>query len=131
MSDIYKYFKRSECLQFRDTEFPLSPELEQNLTQLLTCVNKFREEYNHPISISSLYRPGRYNVLAKGSTNSAHITCQAVDFVDIDNKLKAFVLANPGILEKCDLYMEDPKSTPRWVHLQTHKPLSGKRLFRP
>lgn len=71
--------------------------------------------------VSSGYRPGHYNDKAGGAPNSAHKTCQAVDFADPDGLLKKYIAENPTILETCDLYQEDPSRTSTWVHLDTRK----------
>lgn len=113
----------------RDTEFPLTPELEDNLIRLLRAVNQFRYEYKLPMVVSSGYRPGKYNTAAKGSPNSSHITCEAADFVDTDRSITRFIMDNPAVLERCGLYMEHPKDTPTWVHLTVRRPVSGNRIF--
>jgi hypothetical protein len=129
MSPIYLITRR-EVLMNRDAEFPLTPEMERNLEILLERLNKFRWKYGMPMKRTSGYRPGRYNVVAGGAPNSAHLTCEACDFADADRSLTKFILSNPLILEECDLYMEEPLSTPSWVHLQTRRPPSGRRIFR-
>jgi len=106
---------RDEILMGRDAQFPLTPELEANLTALLEAVNKLRALYGEPMYVSSGYRPGPFNKAAGGAKNSPHMTCQAVDFHDADGKLKAWVTTD--ILEQCGLWQEDPKSTPTWLHV--------------
>lgn len=122
---------RDEVLMGRDREYPLSEELEVNLTSLLIALNKCRNIYGKPIAVSSGYRPGKYNTAAKGAANSAHLTCEACDFVDADGQLKKYILDNPIILETCGLYMEAPDRTPTWCHLQIRRIPSGNRIFRP
>lgn len=111
----------------RDKEYPLSPELEANLKHLLECVNKLRAMYGKPMIVSSGYRPGHYNKDAHGAANSAHLTCQAVDFADKDGTIKDWITLD--ILEKCGLYQEAPHATPSWIHLQTRPTHS--RVFTP
>lgn len=118
---------RAEILMGRDKEYPLTPELEANLIKLLEAVNKFRKLYGAPLLVSSGYRPGKYNKAAGGASNSAHLTCQAVDFKDIAGKIKEF--ATVKILEDCGLYMEWPGRTPTWCHLQIRPTKS--RVFVP
>lgn len=119
--------KRAEILMGRDAEFPLSEELESNLSKLLAAVNQLRELYGKPMIVSSGYRPGRFNAAAGGAKNSSHLSCEAVDFKDADGALKAF--CTPEILVKCGLYMEDPESTPTWCHLQIRP--TKNRIFKP
>lgn len=113
----------------RETEYALTSELEGNLAVLLERLNRFREIYGKPMVVSSGYRPGRYNELAGGAPNSAHRTCEACDFRDVDGSLKGYIAAHPEILDTSDLYMEAPERTPTWVHLDTRKRKS--RIFQP
>lgn len=115
----------------RDTQYPLTPELETNLVKLLFAVNKFRTAYGMPMTVSSGYRPGPFNAAAGGAPNSSHKTCEAVDFHDSDDTLKTWIASNLTVLDDCDLYMEDPESTKTWVHLTTRAPHSGHRVFKP
>lgn len=125
-----KYFKTSEYLKDREIEYPLSPILVSNMKHLLELIDVVRMEWGYPLQISSGYRPGRYNKTAGGSVNSAHLTCEAVDLVDIDGSLARFC-ANVNKLAGWGLYMENSERTPGWVHLQTRAPKSGNRIFNP
>lgn len=109
----------------------LSEELQNNARDLLVRVNKFRAEYGIPMYVTSGYRTAEHNVKVGGSKNSAHCQCKAIDFKDNDGKLKEFIATDPAILERCDLYMEAPESTPTWVHLSSRLPNSGNRIFKP
>jgi uncharacterized protein YcbK (DUF882 family) len=120
---------RDEVLQGRDKEYPLTPELEKNLQNLLKAVNMFRDLYGKPLIVSSGYRPGKYNQAAGGAKGSLHLSCQAVDFADADGKLKEYCVHNQLVLEACGLWMESPDRTPSWVHLDVH-PRSS-RIFTP
>lgn len=118
---------REEILMGRDKEFPLTKELEGNLSRLLKAVNKLSELYGKPMYVSSGYRPGRYNKAAGGAKNSAHLTCEAIDFKDADGVLKSWITVK--ILEDCGLYMEWPSNTPSWLHIQIRPTKS--RVFHP
>jgi hypothetical protein len=115
----------------RDKEFPLSPELEGHLEALLKAVGLVREVWGRPMSVSSGYRPGYWNTRVGGAPNSAHSVCQACDFRDTDRLLAQFLVMRPDLLVRAGLYMEDPRHTPGWVHLQTRRPPSGNRIFIP
>lgn len=106
---------RDGILMGRDKEFPLTPELNINLDNLLIAVNKLRDLYGSPMYVSSGYRPGHYNKDAGGAADSPHVICMAVDFHDIDNKIKNWITED--ILTQCGLYQEDPKHTPTWIHV--------------
>lgn len=118
---------RKEILMGRDSEYPLTPELEENLAKLLESVNKLRNLYGKPMIVSSGYRPGKYNKAAGGAKKSSHLTCEAVDFRDIDKKLKDF--CTEKILKECNLYMEHPDHTESWCHVQIRP--TKNRIFRP
>lgn len=132
---------RDEVLMGRDKEFPLDATLEANLKLLLGCLNVFRELYGHLMVVSSGYRPGHYNKDAGGAKNSNHKICQACDFHDSSGVLKAFIEQSPKVMENgvevpkilvdSNLYMENPKKTIQWVHLQSVAPKSKKRIFDP
>lgn len=109
----------------------LSIDLQINLADLLKKLNKFRQLYGKPMIVTSGYRPSNINSSIGGAKKSAHLECQACDFKDTDGKLKEFILKNIDILEQCDLYLEDPDYTKGWVHLQSRKTSSGKRIFKP
>lgn len=66
-----------------------------------------------------------------GAKGSAHRYAKAVDVYDPDRKLAAWCVANQNELYKLGLYMEDPRFTPVWCHLQTVSPGSGKRVYVP
>jgi hypothetical protein len=109
----------------------LTPELQANAQEQLRRVNLFRAAYGKPMIVNSGYRTPEHNAEIGGAKNSSHCTCQAIDFRDNDGELKKYIAENPDILEKCDLYMEAPESTPTWVHLQSRAIPSGHRIFKP
>jgi len=122
---------REEVLMGRDKQYPLTPELERNLQELLRRLNLFRQMYARPMVVSSGYRPAALNKRVGGAKNSAHMTCEACDFRDDKGELRRYILQNPSVLEACDLYCEDFNFTPTWVHLQTRRTRSGNRIFKP
>jgi hypothetical protein len=125
----YKYFTREEYTKGRDVDEPLNEEQENNLDQLLQVMDKFREAYGKPLSISSGYRPSGVNASVGGAKKSAHMSCQAVDFFDPDGEVAKFCMNNIDLLIKLDLYLESPAHTKGWVHLQTRK--TKNRIFIP
>lgn len=66
-----------------------------------------------------------------GAPNSTHKTGEGVDRYDPKRRLAAWILANPEKLEECDLYTEDCRWTPTWVHLQSVPPKSKKMVYIP
>lgn len=122
---------RDEIIQGRDKQFPLTPELESNLTKLGLALNKFRVAYGKSMIVTSGYRPGLYNTAAGGAKKSNHMICLAADFADKDRSLMAFCIANIKLLEDCGIWIENPAKTPTWIHMQCVPPKSGNRIFEP
>lgn len=131
---------RAEVLMGRDKTYPLNVEQEANLQQLLKALNLFRQMYGKPMHVTSGYRPAAINANVPGAAKkSAHMSCQACDFRDIDGSLAKYCLDNLYILEQCGLYLEDPRWTrikdkngkivSGWTHLQTRA--TNKRVFIP
>lgn len=120
---------RDEILMGRDKEYPLTSQLEKNLDALLIATNKLRALYGKAMTVSSGYRPGKYNTAAGGAKSSSHLSCEAVDFSDPKGLIKSFILSNPQILEDCGLYMEHQDNTPTWCHVQIRP--TKNRIFKP
>jgi hypothetical protein len=120
--------KPEEIIMGRDKEFPLDLPLLNNLASLLAGINYLRGRYGRPLTVTSGFRPGHFN---KGATLSAHLTLEAVDLADANGDFAKWCLENLKELETAGLYMEDPTFTRRWVHLQTRKPKTGNRVFKP
>jgi uncharacterized protein YcbK (DUF882 family) len=127
----HKWIKREEILMGRDKAHPLTEDFEKNLENLLIAVNKVREAYGKPLIVSSGYRPAAFNSKAGGAKLSAHLTCEAVDFRDVDGSFAKWCLQNIKILVQNGLYMEEPAHTKGWVHLQIRPTRSGRRVFLP
>lgn len=123
---------RDEVLMSRDKQYPLSDALEVNLAKLLVALNKFREAYGHPMTVTSGYRPAAINAATPGAaSHSNHVVCLACDFHDPDGALDQWCLDRPDVLEMAGLWQESPASTPGWCHLQAVPPRSGLRVFKP
>lgn len=116
----------------RDKEYPLTPQLERNLNELLLRINKFRNIYGKPMFVSSGYRPLALNKKAGGAKKSNHMSCLACDFVDSDGLLDSYCITHLDVLKDCGLYLEHPKWTKGWCHLEIiPPPISGNRVFIP
>lgn len=114
---------RDEILMGRDKEYPLTPQLEKNLTHLLDVLNQVRAKYGKPMIVTSGYRPGKYNKAAGGAKASAHLSCEACDFADPTGALAKWCLENLPLLKSLGLRMESPASTRGWIHLDSrYKP---------
>lgn len=131
MSYQTKFVSLYDYLQGRATLATLPPELVANANTLIPKINGLLEAIKKSPTVTSGYRTASINVSAGGSKNSAHLTCEAIDLADPDGSLGKLLLNNPALLETHDLYMEHPTATPTWVHLQTRRTKSGKRVFYP
>lgn len=108
-----------------------------SLKTLLDKVNVVRAKWGKPLIVTSGLRSREqhdaiYRRMGKKAPGgSAHLSGEAVDFYDRDGLLGGFLLDNLGLLEELGLYMEDPTVTRGWIHLQTRRPGSGRRIFMP
>lgn len=104
----------------------------RNLEDLIRKVNALG--YRPPMKATSCLRSikdqQRINPKAMGSS---HLYGCAVDISDPDGDLAEWLQTSIGYgtLGECGLWMEDPKSTKGWVHLQTYTPKSMNRIFKP
>jgi hypothetical protein len=82
--------------------------------------------------VASGWRPLAVNdATSHAATHSRHITAEALDTHDPERLFARWCLRNLNELEQIGLWMEDPRWTPHWVHLQTVPPLSGHRVYIP
>lgn len=149
MSPITPSITLDQYLMGRDKQYPPTPTMLDNARYLLSMVNPLLEEAHDDgvrimldsvtkTRVASGYRPAAINDrTANAAKGSAHQTCEAVDIQDTVNRdLARWCLRNLKLLEKIDLYMEDPRWTwsasgDHWVHLQSRPPKSGNTVFIP
>jgi hypothetical protein len=117
-----------EILMGRAKFEDLPDDLKKNGEELVRRLNLFRQEFGKPMYVSSGLRLPSQNQAAGGAKRSAHLTLEACDFKD-NGELFEFIKKDPKVLERCDLYMEDPQHTKSWIHLQIRK--ASKRIFLP
>lgn len=120
---------KAEILMGREKQYPLTPELEKNLLELLIRINTIRAAWGKPMTVTSGYRPGHFNTLAKGAVRSKHMTCQAVDIADPKHELTNWIMQE-NRLENFNVWIEHPDDAPSWLHCQIVAPPSGLRVFR-
>lgn len=117
-------------LMGRDKQYPAeyTQELQNNATAFLERLNSFLEEVGiEHAEVSSGWRPAAINAnIANAAKKSLHMICKACDLKDMDGKLDELCGSKPELLRKYGLFMEDPKSTPNWCHLD-----NGQRADRP
>lgn len=114
----------------REEEFAkeLTDEVRINALELLTRVNGFLADNGISlVKVSSGWRPLAVNKSLKNAAKrSLHMAGKAIDIKDRNRQLAKLFLRNSKLLTKHSLWMEDPASTPRWVHLDM-----GERSSRP
>jgi hypothetical protein len=71
----------------------------------------------------------RLSTSTTGAPGSQHRKARAVDIVDPVNNLDVWL--TDECLSRHGLYREEPSKTPKWCHLSSHPPSSGKRTFVP
>jgi hypothetical protein len=95
--------------------------------ELLAALQRLRDLYRKPMSVTSGYRCPVHNKAIGGAKRSAHLTGEAADISDPKGDLKLF--CTEAVLQAVGLWMEHPSATPGWAHLQV-RPV-GTRIFRP
>jgi hypothetical protein len=130
----------------RDAQYPadLTPEIVQNAQSLMqrvaTLLEKAAAENVSPgideatrTCVASGWRPKSVNEkTANASATSLHLNGMGIDLREAPSRaLARFCLRNLDLLAELDLWMEDPRWTPTWVHLQSRAPGSNDRVFIP
>ncbi|MEQ1774700.1 MAG: hypothetical protein ABL891_13040 [Burkholderiales bacterium] len=130
----------------RDTQYAaeLTPDIVQNallLTQRITVLLEHAAAENISPGIdeatctcvASGWRPKSVNEkTANASATSLHLNGMGIDLREAPGRaLARFCLRNLDLLAKLELWMEDPRWTPTWVHLQSRAPGSNDRVFIP
>lgn len=112
--------------------FPPTNEMLKDAAVTAVRVSKLLVSFGEIRHVTSGYRPAEMNARVKwAATHSNHITCRAADLEDDNGQLAKWCLANQDLLQHFELWMEDPRYTVGWVHLQTVAPHSGNRIFIP
>ncbi len=122
----------------------LMPEIMQNAELLIqrvgTLLERAAAENVNPgideetcTCVASGWRPKSVNDrTANASATSLHLKGMGVDLREAPGRaLARFCLRNLDLLAELELWMEDPRWTPTWVHLQMAAPGSNDRVFVP
>jgi hypothetical protein len=115
----------------------LTPEIRQNATTLVAKLNELLDlaaiDGVEPVGVASGWLPAAVNdATSNAAKRSTHITGEGCDLRDDkDRSFARWCLRNLEALARLDLYMEDPRWTPTWVHLQNRAPGSGRRVYVP
>ena len=112
----------------------LTDEIRRNAEVTVERVNELlaRAGRNDINTVNSGWRPQAVNdATSNAGASSRHITAEAVDLPDADRTLCEWAVDNLDILREIGLWMEDPRWTPTWLHLQIVPPKSGKLVYIP
>ena len=114
-----KYFSDRELSCRCGCGLMIGPELVEKLDAI-------REGYGSPLVLSSAARCFEHNKSVGGAPGSAHLDGRAADIADPDGSVTLYVLSR---LDDLDIYIEDPRFTKGWIHVQTRP--SKARIFTP
>lgn len=124
MTDLETY------LMGRDKKYPISEKQKESALELLRRVGLLFEKIGvKDPDLASGYRPSAINAKVGGAKMSAHMTCEAGDWENLNNRISDLI--SVALLVEFDLYMENPAFTKGWIHLQTRPTRSGNRIFNP
>lgn len=118
-----------EYLMGRDKDFPLDMPQALNAADLLARVNWLFGSLEIHAKVSSGYRPSAINKKIGGAKMSTHTVCAGIDLHDPDGMLAAKMLDHLDLLEECGLWLENPRFTEKWVHLDIKQ--RKNRIFNP
>lgn len=127
---------RDNYLKLRDITYhqEWNKKLEKTMNATIKKINNYLKEINFlNVEVVSGWRPAKMNDSIKNAaTQSKHITCEAVDLLDMKPyPLMNAILNNLLAAELHGVYFEDFSYTPNWVHIQVVPPKSGRRVFIP
>ena len=127
---------RDAYFKGRDTEYAdeLNENIERNAALTVERVNELlaRAGRSDIDSVNSGWRPKAVNdATANAAHTSRHLSAEAADLPDADRTLATWCVDNLDILREVGLWMEDPRWTPTWVHLQIVPPKSNKVVYVP
>ena len=130
MIDLTAYWKGRDALYAEE----LTDEIRANAEVTVERVNELLERANCKSvdRLSSGWRPRSVNEATSNAAHqSKHLSGEAADIPDPDRVLATWCVDNLDVLEEIGLWIEDPRYTPTWLHVQTVPPKSGKRVFIP
>lgn len=133
MISLSDYLTASGEYPEREKSPELTPELVSNANKLLKAVNSVLAELEVKFGkVSSGFRPAAVNAsIGNAAKKSLHMQCLAIDLLDDKGQsLGKKLAANPELLRKYSLFLEDLESTKgknsNWSHLDL-----GTRADRP
>lgn len=127
-------------LMGRDAKYACSPDVLRNAQVTVDKTNQLKRLAvldglvfsDDAHEVASGWRPEAVNdCTSNAAKKSSHITGCGLDTHDPQRLFARWCLQNLHQLEAIGLWMEDPRWTPNWVHLQTFAPGSGNRVYIP
>lgn len=123
----------------RDKEYAdeLTAEIQANAAETVRRVNELlalaEADTGYVFEeVASGWRPKTVNdSTANAASGSKHLTAEACDVRDPNGALDEWCVKNQDKLAEIGLWLELPKATPNWTHLQTVPPRSHARIFIP
>lgn len=118
----------------------LTADIQKNAVETVRRANLLLRAFHaanpkaHVRGVNSGWRPPAVNACVPGAAKlSNHMTGKAIDIGDDDGQLDAFCVSPAGrqVMTEIGLWLESPSATPRWTHVQTVPPGSGRRIFNP
>lgn len=119
----------------------LTEEIRNNALITLQRANRLLERFYAAVpqatrvrGCNSGWRPPAVNATVRNAAKkSNHLLGRAIDINDDDDLLDKWLMTEAGqkALADIGLWMEHPMATPRWAHVQTVPPASGRRVFHP
>ena len=130
MITLQAYYKGRD-IQNRDE---LTDDIRANAEITVERVNELLERsgFKSISTVNSGWRPqGINDATANAAKGSKHLTAEACDLPDVGGVLRTWAVDNLDVLADIGLWIEDPRWTKTWLHVQTVPPKSGKRVFIP
>lgn len=124
----------ADYLDGRNTQYPeeYTDAVKGNALVTVARANLLLRAFGRDRGVRSGWRPLEVNAKTPhASVHSNHIIGAAIDIEDNDTQLGQWCLQNLGVLEDIGLWLENPKFTWNWVHVQICAPRSGRRVFDP
>ena len=111
----------------------LTDDVKKNIQTFLPVLNALLKDLGvlNPDIVSGFRTRAVNSATPNAAPKSNHLTGLACDIADKDASITKHALLNLAIVKKHGCFLEDPRWTKGWLHIQIKKPLSGKRVFAP
>ena len=88
------YLKEKRMIHFKESEFTMGGEnvFDKMDPKFLILLDELREDYGHPLTITSSYRSATYNASIGGAKHSQHLLGKACDLACTDSTLRAVLV---------------------------------------